>query len=338
MLSPQAEADRADAFLSLLLESRNMYPQFAAQLQAETGIDVAYRDDGTLLVALTAEDERELDERYRWQVADGLSVERLDGEAARSAEPALNRCVRGALRFPDDHQVDNRALARALWAAAQAAGVEMRGGIDAARVVRVQGRVGGVELTNGELLAAESVVVAAGARAGQLGGLPGPLPVVPVHGQLLALEQPSPLFRHVVDSPRGYLVPRAGARLIVGATVEQIGFRRAVTVEGVQSLLAAAVEIAPGLAASTVAELWSGHRPGTPDHRPILGVDPRLPGLVYATGHYRNGILLAPITGRIVADLILGGATTRDLSSFSIERFFTAEDAEGGAEAAEEQQ
>ncbi|HEX6069027.1 MAG TPA: glycine oxidase ThiO [Longimicrobiaceae bacterium] len=321
MLSPLAEADRADPFLSLLLRSRAMYPELAGALRSETGLDVEYRDDGTLLVALTEGDEAELEARYRWQAAAGLAVEPLAGDEARRMEPSLSRGVRRALRFPGDHQVDNRLLARALWVAAENAGVEMRRGVEAAAVVRRGDRVEGIATTLGDRLDADWVVVAGGSAAGRLEGLPGPLPVRPVHGQLLALRPRPPRLRHVVTSPRGYLVPRASGRLVVGATVEEIGFRRAVTVAGVRGLIDAALEICPALADAPLTETWSGHRPGTPDQRPILGEDPRVPNLVYATGHYRNGILLVPATARAIADVVLRRPPSIDLTPFGIDRF-----------------
>lgn len=321
MLSPLAEADQADAFLSLLLASRQMYPGFVAELLEQTGVDVAYRAEGTLLVALTAEDQQKLEGRYRWQRDADLPVEWLDADAARTAEPQLSPEVRAALRFAGDHQVDNRVLASALWSGAERAGVTMRRGVEAVRLLSSGTRAEGVELASGERIEAEWVVVAGGAWASRLQGLPRSLPVRPVHGQLLALKPREPIFAHVVDSPRGYLVPRNDGRLIVGATVEEIGFRRRITAGGVHTLLAAALEVAPALSGAPLVETWSGHRPGTPDDRPILGPDPDLPNLVYATGHYRNGILLAPITARLLADLIGGRQVSHHLAAFSATRF-----------------
>lgn len=321
MLSPLAESQGADAFLSLLLQSRDLYPALVEALRGETGVDVGYRGDGTLLLALTEADEEVLERRFRWQQASGLQVERLTREEVLELEPAVSRSVRGALRFAGDHQVDNRLLSRALWTAAEAAGASFRLGAEATRVLGSADGVRGVELKGGERIAAGTVVLAAGSWSGGIEGLPGRLPVEPVHGQLLALERTPPLFRHVVDSPRGYLVPRADGRMLVGATTERVGFRKAVTPTGVTALLGAALEIAPSLADAPILELWSGLRPDTPDHRPILGRDPRMPGLVYATGHYRNGILLTPVTALAVSGLVARGRSPYDVSAFSIERF-----------------
>lgn len=324
MLSPLAEADAPGPFLDLLLAARELYPPYAAALREETGIDVGYGDAGTLYAALREEDEAELRHRWTWQSAAGLPVERLTAEEAREAEPALSPAVRMALRFPGDHQVDNRALGTALWSAAARAGADFRLGAHAVRLLREGGRATGVECAGGERVTAGAVVLAGGAWAGRMDGLPRPLPVEPVHGQLLALETVPPLFRHVVDSPRCYLVPRAGGRVIAGATVERTGDRKAVTPWGLRRLIDGAVEIAPALEHAPLAEAWSGLRPGTPDGFPVLGPDPDLPNLVYATGHYRNGILLAPLTGERVGGWLAGGAWCPDVARFGIGRFGTA--------------
>lgn len=321
MLSPQAECDEPGPFLDLLRAARALFPDVARELREETGIDVAYRDVGTLLVALNDDDERHLEARCAWQTEAGLPVSRLGGEEARGLEPALSPAVRWALRFPEDHQVDNRRLARALWQAAASAGADFRTGREAVRLLTDGIRATGVELAGGERIEAGRVVLAAGSWAGRLRGLPRPLPVRPVHGQLLAVRTSPPLLEHVVDSPRCYLVPRLDGRLIAGATVEETGFRTAVTPAGLLHLLSSALEIVPSLSGAPVVETWSGLRPGTPDDLPILGPDPEMEGLIYAAGHYRNGILLAPLTGRLVADLALGRSPAADLSPFRPDRF-----------------
>jgi glycine oxidase len=322
MLSPLAEANQPGPFLSLLLQSRELFPDFAATLREETGMDVGYRDDGTLVLAFTDADEEELEARYRWQSGAGLPVERLSGAEVLSLEPSLSPGTRAALRFPGDHQVDNRKLARALWTAAARAGVEFLVGVEATAITRVAERVAGVELLGGECVHASAVVIAAGSWAGRLRGLPHPLPVHPVHGQLVALETLPPLFNHVIDSARCYLVPRSDGRVIVGATMEEDGgFRKSVTPEGVLSLLSGALEIAPALRTAPITELWSGLRPGTPDGFPILGADPDVANLLYATGHFRNGILLAPVTGETIGELALSGRSRVDLEPFGINRF-----------------
>jgi len=320
MLSPLAEAREPGPFLDLLLQAREIYPAFSAALREETGVDVAYSDAGTLFLSLRAEDDAELEERWQWQSALGLAVERLRAEDVRAAEPALSPDVRQALRFPGDHQVDNRSLSAALWSAALRAGAEFRLGCEAARLLVEDGRAAGIGDSSGERISAGAVVIAGGAWAGRVEGLPRRLPVEPVRGQLLALEAVPPIFRHVVDSPRCYLVPRSEGRVIAGATVERTGYRKAVTPAGVRRLLDGAVEIAPALEHAPIAEMWSGLRPGTPDGLPIVGPDPDLPNLLYAAGHFRNGILLAPLTGELVAGW-LRGETRGELEPFSVARF-----------------
>jgi glycine oxidase len=321
MLSPLAEANEPGPFLDLLLAGREMYGPYAAALREETGIDVAYSDAGTLYASLCEDDDAAIERRWRWQSAAGLPVERLTAAEAREAEPALSPAVRGALRFAGDHQVDNRILGPALWTAAARAGAQFRLGAHAVRLLREGNRVTGVECANGERFAAGTVVVAGGVWAGRLQGLPRPVPVEPVHGQLLALTAVPSIFRHVVDTQRVYLVPRATGRLIVGATMERTGDRKAVTPWGLRRLVDGAVEAAPALEHAPLAETWSGLRPGTPDGLPILGRDPDVPNLVYATGHFRNGILLAPITGEHVGALISRGVWYREMETFGIGRF-----------------
>jgi glycine oxidase len=321
MLSPLAEAAGPGPFLDLLLRARGEFPAFAERLRDETATDVAYSDAGTLYLALREEDDAELAERLHWQGAAGLDVERLSAGEARRLEPAVSPAVRWALRFAGDHQVNAPRLAMAMWSAAANAGVAFRLGAEVVSVVREGRRAAGVELAGGERIAAGAVVVAGGSWAGRLGGLPRPLPVEPVMGQLLSIETVPPVFRHVVDSPRCYLVPRADGRLVVGATAERVGYRKRVTPGGVMRLLGGALEVAPALADAPLGETWAGLRPGTPDGLPILGPDPEISNLLYATGHYRNGILLAPLTGELVGGLLLGHAPAVDLSPFSITRF-----------------
>lgn len=321
MLAPLAEADEPGAFLDLLLRGRAMYPDFAAALREEAGIDVGYSDAGTLSLALTDEDAAALERRHAWQAAAGIPAERLSAGEARALEPGLTPDVRWALRFSGDHQVDNRRLAIALRIAAERAGAEVRRGAEVDRLVRDGDRLAGVRLATGERIEADAVVLAAGCWAGRIGGLPRTLPVLPVHGQIAAVAAEPQRFRHTVETPRCYLVPRADGRLIAGATVERGVWRKAVTPAGLCSLLAGAAEIAPWVADLPLVETWSGLRPGTPDDLPVLGPDPEVRSLFYATGHYRNGILLAPLTGEVVGNMVLGADPGIDLAGFGIGRF-----------------
>lgn len=321
MLSPLAESDHPGPFLDLLLAAATRFPALAASLLDETGVDIGYRSEGTVLLALDDADERVLEARWRWQSDAGLPIERLTAAETRALEPEVADAVRWSLRFPLDHQVDSREMSRALWRSAEAAGARFVTRREVESIERAGDRAVGVRLRDGEIIGAGAVVVAAGSWAGSLSGLPRPLPVHPVHGQLIALDGRGLDVGHVIDTPRIYLVPRLGGRIIAGATVERTGFAKAVTEAGVAALHGAAAEAVPALAGREVIESWSGLRPGTPDDFPIVGPDPGVANLFYATGHFRNGILLAPITGEAVAAMVTGGSAPAELALFGIERF-----------------
>lgn len=329
MLSPLAEAERPGPFLELGLASLDLFPEFAARLRDATGIDVEYRRTGKLRLAFTEAEEQRLAETHQWYSAQGFEAEWLDGDAVRRLEPELAPGIRGALRVALDHQVDNRMLARALWLAAEAAGARV---VNAASVrtlmtgpapqeTRASARVTGVELATGEVIEATSVVLAAGCWSGLVAGLPRPIPVHPVPGQMLALGPAARRYRHMLMTERCYIVPRSDGRVLVGATVEAPSFLAFPSAAGVHRLLSGALEVSPFLAHLPIAETWAGLRPGTPDGLPILGEDPDVAGLYYATGHYRNGILLAPITAHAIADLVCAGESSVPLAAFRPERF-----------------
>jgi glycine oxidase len=322
MLSALSDDDHPADLLLLARASRDRYPAFVEELQHATGVELAYRSLGSLRVAL---DDAEAASLRRWvahQREVGIEAEWLDADAVRRLEPSLAPGVRGGALARGEQHIDNRRLGRAVWAAAVAAGVHFRLGVPATRILGADsGRVTGVELATGERIEAGSVVLAAGSWSGLLSGLPRPLPVVPVRGQMLALEAvPTPIAR-IVMTTRCYLIPDAGGRVLVGATVERAGFHPVVTPAGLRHLADAAAAAAPALADAPVAEVWAGLRPGTPDGLPILGLDPEVPNLVYATGHHRNGILLLPITAGVVADIVLGTAPAVPLEPFSPARF-----------------
>jgi len=320
ILGPQAEADSPDPFLDLCLASRSLYPSLAEELRSETGIDIEYLTDGLLYLAFTDEDEHELEARYRWQSSCGLRVERLSAREAREIEPRLSPEVRWALRFPDDHQVNNVKLTAALARGAIGRGARFLIGRPATKLVVENGRAVGVE-TPEERLSAAQVVNAAGSWSGQIDCSPAPQPPVsPVRGQMIAIETPQPVLRHVVYSSSCYLVPRIDGRLLIGSTMEHVGYNKKVTVEGIGGLLRGALEIIPSLNSYAFKEAWAGLRPYAPDKLPILG-ESQLPGLIIATAHFRNGILLTPITGQLIADLIISGKTSTPLERFSPNRF-----------------
>jgi glycine oxidase len=321
MLLPLGESSTPGPFMQLTLASMTRWPAFAAELREFSGVDVEYRASGRLLVALNDAEAEHFHAQHAWQTADGFDVRMLSGAEARELEPALSPHVVAALYTPHDHQVNNRLLGQALWSAAARAGVTVLTGTPVAGLKRERHVVMGVELADGTALQAGTVVNAAGCWAGQLAGLPRKLPVFPVRGQMTSLASAPPLISHIVISHRCYLVARGGSQILVGATVEHAGYKNFTTPDGLRSLFDGVVELLPEAAALPVAESWSGLRPGTPDNLPILGADPDLERLFYATGHYRNGILLTPITAHVLADMITSGTSDADASAFSIARF-----------------
>jgi glycine oxidase len=332
MLAAAMEAEPGeDALVELGRASQARWPAFAMELQQTTGIDVELRTEGTLILAITADDRAHLQHRLAFQQQLGLPVEWISTAEARRREPHLPATLAGAVWSAEDHQVDNRKLAAALHAAAQAAGAivhEHR----AVAAIKNDGRSAtGVILEGGELIEADVVVLAAGAWSRAIGGLPRELqpPVRPVKGQMLALQMDpaSPLINHVVCAPGVYLVPRRDGRLLVGATVEESGYDAQLTAGGILTLLEAAWRALPAIEELPIGEMWVGHRPGSRDDAPILGSGP-IAGLIYATGHHRNGILLTPITSEAIARLILDGEADPILAPFAIERFTLARAAE----------
>ena len=290
MLAPVAEADLGERELLLVnLESARRWPAFAAELRDVTGIDVGYRECGSLLVARDRDEaehvERERDVRERL----GLRVERMLGSEARRREPALAPSLRLALALPDDHAVEPAKVVAALAEACTRAGVVL---------------APHTAVTDLAALDADRVVIAAGAWSGALGAVP----VRPVKGQALRLRDPSGpgLCDHVLRFEGGYLVPRGDGRYYLGATMEERGFDTAVTALGVYELLREAAEILPGILELEIDEAFAGLRPGTPDNAPVIGTDPADERVVWATGHFRNGILLCPVTADLVADELTG--------------------------------
>jgi glycine oxidase len=314
MLAPVAEAEFGEGgrrLLELGLRSAELWPGFATELQEASGEDVGLRRTGTLMLARDEDEARELERRLAFRRSLGLNAERLRPSVAREREPALAPTVRLALEAPDDHSVDPRLALRALRRACERAGVEIRERA-AVRAVELDGageRVTGVALWDGERVTAGQVVMAAGAWTDQVEGLPSAaqVPVRPVKGQILRLRDPAGpgLLERVVRFEGGYLVPRGDGRYVLGATVEERGFELQPTAGGVYELLRDAHELVPGVSELEIEELSVGLRPGTPDNAPVIGTG-ALAGLVWATGHHRNGILLAPLTAELVVATLAG--------------------------------
>ncbi len=305
MLAPQLEAAGPGPYLELALRSRGLWPAFAEEVARASGIDVDYRRAGILKCAFDEADLQHLSSEEAWQRGSSLRCELLDGEAARAREPMLSKAVVGALHLPDDHSIDPSRFLPALVEAARRAGVELRQA--EVKALKVQGgAAAGLELDSGAL-AADWVVNAMGAWSTRVEGFGLAADTVrPIRGQIVEVasaKQPG----FTTGSRLGYVLPRLDGRVIAGSTKEDVGFAKAVTAGGTRSILSGALEVLPGLADAPLTHSWSGLRPLSKDELPLIG-----PGgidrVIWATGHYRNGILLAPITARLVAQVVAGQA------------------------------
>ncbi len=321
MLSPFGEASTPGAFLEFARESFAEWPAFARELEDESGLELDYRACGKVRVDFTPSDERESLAHLDWSRRLGADSTEVDQARPRALVPGINPSARRAIVSEDDHRVDNRVLGEALRTAAERCGVTIRTPARVDRLVVQGSRVRAVELSDGTRLAGGTVVLAAGCWAGEVRGLPRPMPIRPVRGQMLALAPRGPVPDRILESGSVYLVPRGDGRVLVGATVEEAGFQAGLTASGVLGLLEGAIQLVPGLADAPLVELWSGLRPGTPDGMPILGADPETGGVFHAGGHFRNGILLAPATGTRMAALILSGDRDGLPEAFSPSRF-----------------
>ncbi|TXL71315.1 glycine oxidase ThiO [Vineibacter terrae] len=324
MLAACVEAEpREGSLLALGRASQALWPAFAAELEQATEIAIGLRCEGTIVAAFNDDDRARLQHHLAFQQSLGLPVTWLPAADVRRREPHLASTLVGALWSPEDHQVDNRRLAAALRAAACAAGATLHEHAPVERIAHDGKRTHGV-MVAGTLQRADIVILAAGAWSRDVPLAPpvARLPVRPVKGQMLALrmDPAAPILRHVLRVPDTYLVPRHDGRLIVGATVEERGFDGDITAGGLLSLLDAAWRALPAIEELPVDETWVGFRPGSRDDTPILGPGP-MDGLIYATGHYRNGILLTPITARVIADLVLHGAIDPLIGSLGAARF-----------------
>lgn len=324
MLAPQVEAEPSEEpLLALTRLSRDLWPDFAAEVEAASGVSVDYRCEGTIVVALDRDDVEHLRHRYDYQISLGLDLEWITGSEARRREPHLARGVSAAVFSAVDHQVDNRRLTDALCEAFIRAGGVLLENTTVHEVIHKCGRVEGLRLDD-DVLKAETVIVAAGPWSRDIPGLPEDIkpPVRPLKGQMLALQMPrsAPLIDHVIWGPDIYLVPRSDGRLLVGATVEEMGFDENITAGGMMDLLRDAWDVLPGIYDLPVIETWVGFRPASRDDAPILGPT-AMAGLIMATGHHRNGILLAPITARCIADYVLSGDLPEAIMPFTLGRF-----------------
>jgi len=318
MLAPQVEVPNEDALFELGIAGREFYRDNAPLLQASTGIDIGLWEGGILQAATHSDEVETLKQRVGWQRQHGHHCEWLDPEEVRSEWPWLGPTL-GGLVAPRDGSLDPVRLVEALRADAVRLGVELVS--DTVRALtRSNGKVTGVQ--GREWHPADQVVLAAGAWTGRLANLPRPVSVEPVRGQLVAYPWPEGAAPSIVFGHGGYLAHRAGEG-IAGSTMEHAGFATDVTEAGVASIRDRAERLVPALASVKILRAWAGLRPGTPDGLPIVGREPDLEGLWYATGHGRNGILLAGITGKLIAGLMSGEATVEEVSILRPERFWS---------------
>jgi thiazole synthase len=307
MLAPLAEKIESPQMLDLCLRSRWLYPEWTRKLEELTGIDASYRPCGILApVSRLPETTIVSDATTQW----------LDRDSLPYYQTGLGKNIIGAWWHPEDAQVDNCQLVKALHQAAQDLGVDIREGVEVGSIEQRHGKISRIRANKGDL-EANIYVLATGSWASQL----LPVPVRPVKGQMMAVKMPSPSpLQRVIFGEGYYLVPRHNGRLIIGATVEEVGWKPKNTPKGLNALLASAIDLFPELENWEVEDIWWGFRPATPDEQPILGVSP-CDNLILATGHYRNGILLAPITAKSIADLIVTGKSEPLLSHFNWQRF-----------------
>jgi glycine oxidase len=324
MLAAGVETEPGEErLLTLTRESQKRWPRFAADLETESGTSLDYRDEGTLVVATNRDELDRLRFDYEFQRSLGVELHWLNGRDLRAREPYLRSGVPGGVYSPNDHQVDNRRLAKALKTAVLRAGGHLHERTPVESLMVESGRACGVTV-KGEDHRADVVLLAAGPWSRQIPGVPPEAvpPVRPIKGQMLSLrmDPASPLLKHVVWAPKLYMVPRRDGRLLIGATVEEKNFDSEVTAGGLFALLEGAWRAVPAIEELPLHETWVGFRPGSRDDAPIVGFT-RVPGLAVATGHHRNGILLAPVTADLMAEAIASGALPEALQPFSPERF-----------------
>jgi glycine oxidase len=322
MLSCAPDSTDSLPILPLSRASAEIYPSFVAEVESLCGINAGYRTPGVVEAFFGTVAERKRDARVAIIQNAGLEAVTISVEEARRLEPALSENVRAAALLPGEAVVSPRDLMTAVLTACRNSGVEILSGHTMRQVNEEKGCVAGIE-TDADYIFAKIVVVATGCFASLAPSLQRWAPTTPVRGQMMALRHPGQAIVRVLRSEQGYVVPRAPRMVVAGSTLEQAGFVKEVTCEGLRHILDAAIELASNLASAQVVDTWAGLRPDTPDHLPVLGAT-EITGLIFATGHYRNGILLAPITAQLIGELIVDGKTSLDISAFSPLRFSNA--------------
>ncbi len=321
MLAPQAETNKPDDFFQFCNESNILYTKFAAELLDETGIDIELDESGTLYLAFHEGDVEEIRARFEWQKAAGLDVEHFSARQVKQAEPFVSPDVLEGLFFPNDRQVENRKLLLALKKYAELNGIEIIENAKVENLLIEDEKAAGAETSDRKYLS-ENVIIATGAwtsliKAGEI-RLPE---IKPIRGQVLSFHTAKRLFQRVIYSPRGYIVPRRLGKILAGATVEDVGFDKSTTDEGIEFIRENAAEISPSLASLPLDEAWSGLRPFAANGLPVLGRFPQCENLFIAAAHYRNGILLAPLTAEVLVNKIAGISDSKYLEIFGVRQF-----------------
>jgi glycine oxidase len=319
MLGAQVETHHPGSFYELCRLSQRLYRDWSHEVNRISGISPQYIEEGILRAALTYEDEQELKSRLPWiQDAEWLSAADM-----LALEGGLSPHIRGGLRFAQDHQIHPVHLAKALQAGLHKLGCEIREWTPVLSLIERQGRIEGVQTAEGQLFA-DHVIVCAGAWGSSLTEPIGlQLPLFPVKGQCISLRTEGPVIRSTVFTKGCYIVPKMDGSMTIGATQEEVGFNKRCHISAVSELYTKAVQLLPGLDQAELVNTWAGLRPGTRDGLPLLGTSIQAPGLTIAMGHYRNGILLAPATGRLIKQQLLGERTDMDLTPFSPDRLLS---------------
>src|SRR5580692_550892 len=322
ILSPAPESAAMISLVPLGKASMAIYPEFVRMAEEISGQSVGYRPKGTLQALFSRDAREELSTVIALHHGLGLKAEPLRAEDARELEPSLSEDLEAGVLRPDEASVDNRAMTQAVLEAARRSGVQFFSGSNVDAIWREGGKCAGLTLKN-EKIAAQWTVIAAGCFSANIEGVATYAPVRPAKGQMIALRADDLKIERVLWSENIYLVPRNDGRILAGATVEYTGFEKDVTAGGIEKILAGAIELSPGLANARVEETWAGLRPDSPDHLPILGPTD-IDGLLIATGHFRGGILLTPITARLVSEWVTQQRVSVDWDRFSPMRFQSA--------------
>ncbi|HEV3115027.1 MAG TPA: glycine oxidase ThiO [Candidatus Binataceae bacterium] len=326
MIAPQAETEGSGPFLRFCVEGKKAFEAILPELIAESGVDPEYdRGSGVLYLALNEKERAELAARAAWQREAGLQVEEISGERARAITPAISPQAIYALYFPHENRVENRQLTQAFLTAALKAGAKLieDSGVDSIEIRG--GKFSGLRLHDGELIEGDAAVNAAGSWASMIRGIEADnVRLHPVRGQIVCFQARPNLVGPSIFSLRGYAVPRRDGRVLAGSTREMARYSKDVTLEGMESIVRAARDMLPTLGTMRFREAWAGLRPATADFLPVLGPSPSVPGFFYATGHFRSGILLAAITGQVMAAMLSGGRPEADIGHFSPARFNNA--------------